>query len=391
MTRIKLDSVSKCYGKNRVLDNISLEIGESEFVAFVGPSGCGKSTLLRVIVGFETATEGEVRIDDVLMDGVRPGDRSLAMVFQNYALYPHMTVAGNMGFGLSNLRVPKAEIQRRVLEVAESLQITELLERTPQELSGGQRQRVAIGRAMIQNPKAFIFDEPLSNLDASLRVQMRIEIAKLHKRYPVPMIYVTHDQVEAMTLADRIVVMNSGRIEQAGRPLDLYHRPANLFVARFLGSPSMNLIECELIRATDTRADVRVEKDTILSVDVDARSLSSDSHITLGIRPEHLKLVEESLSQNVDGIHAQVTFIEKLGNRSLIYLNRTNGDQIVAESSGRDDGRIHIGSWHRLRIDPREAQLFGSDGSAMPKPEFKPEAQSNRGEPPSDVTVPQAS
>ena len=257
MAALTLRRVVKRFGQVEIIHGVDLDIVDGEFVVFVGPSGCGKSTLLRMIAGLEELTEGELRIGDQVVNDVEPAARGVAMVFQTYALYPHMSVEENMGFGLRMAGSPKAEIKERVTRAAEILHLTPLLKRRPKQLSGGQRQRVAIGRAIVREPKVFLFDEPLSNLDAELRVQMRIEISKLHSDLETTMIYVTHDQVEAMTLADKIVVLKLGRIEQVGRPMDLYERPANLFVAGFIGSPKMNFLKIPLPRATEAISSSR--------------------------------------------------------------------------------------------------------------------------------------
>ncbi|MBV8379074.1 MAG: sn-glycerol-3-phosphate ABC transporter ATP-binding protein UgpC, partial [Verrucomicrobia bacterium] len=296
MAGLKLHNIVKRFGQIEVIHGISLQIEDGEFVVFVGPSGCGKSTMLRIIAGLEEATEGEVWIGGRQVNDVDPANRGVAMVFQTYALYPHMSVEENMGFGLRMAKRPKQEIKERVARAAEILQLTAYLKRRPKELSGGQRQRVAIGRAIVREPEVFLFDEPLSNLDAELRVQMRIELSKLHSELQTTMIYVTHDQVEAMTLADTIVVLNEGRIEQIGVPLDLYQRPANLFVAGFIGAPRMNFLK--------VRTEHTTEKTVVVSgPDFPARPLSlketnsvnlvTGAELTLGLRPEHIQVCEQ--------------------------------------------------------------------------------------------------
>ncbi|MEB2845076.1 sn-glycerol-3-phosphate ABC transporter ATP-binding protein UgpC [Rhizobiales bacterium RZME27] len=289
MGSLKLTSIRKAFGTHEVLKGIDLEVADGEFVIFVGPSGCGKSTLLRVIAGLEDATSGSVQIDGDEVASVPPAKRGIAMVFQSYALYPHLTVKDNMGLGLKQAGAPKQEIETRVTEASRMLSLAPYLTRRPAELSGGQRQRVAIGRAIVREPKLFLFDEPLSNLDAALRVQTRLEIARLHRQLKATMIYVTHDQVEAMTLADKIVVLNAGAIEQIGSPMELYNRPANTFVAGFIGSPQMNFIEAE--RLGDTQAK------------------------TIGIRPEHIALSRESGDWEGKVVHA-----EHLGADTILYL-----------------------------------------------------------------------
>src|ERR1700747_1039015 len=295
MAGLKLQNVVKRFGQIEVIHGVSLQIDDGEFVVFVGPSGCGKSTMLRIIAGLEEVTEGEVWIGGENVNGVEPAKRGVAMVFQTYALYPHMSVEENMGFGLRMASRPKQEIRERVKRAAEILRLTPYLKRRPKELSGGQRQRVAIGRAIVREPEVFLFDEPLSNLDAELRVQMRIELSKLHSELQTTMIYVTHDQVEAMTLADRIVVLNEGRIEQIGRPQDLYQRPANLFVAGFMGAPRMNFLK---VRAEDSAANTLVVEGADfpnhpISVErLDVSQIAYGSELTLGLRPEHLEVCD---------------------------------------------------------------------------------------------------
>lgn len=315
MATIKLSHIYKRYGKTEVLHDISLEVHKSELMVFVGPSGCGKSTLLRTIAGFETPTAGDVTIDGRMVNDTPPNLRGIAMVFQNYALYPHMTAAENIGFALQNLRVPKSEVRQRVAAVADMLHIESLLDRRPHEMSGGQRQRVAIGRALVRDPKVFLFDEPLSNLDATLRVQMRVELARLHQRLSSSMVYVTHDQTEAMTLADRMAILNAGRIEQIGPPVEVYQHPNNVFVAGFLGAPPMNLLPGIVQAARDYQAHVRLDTGWTLHIHADANALSSDASVTVGVRPEHLQL-----SRTPGGMAGQVNVVERLGNRTLLYV-----------------------------------------------------------------------
>ncbi|MCJ8324235.1 MAG: ATP-binding cassette domain-containing protein [Rhizobiales bacterium] len=289
MGTLKLKNISKSFGNVEVLRDISLEVADGEFVIFVGPSGCGKSTLLRIIAGLEDATKGEVIIDGQMVNHLGAADRGISMVFQSYALYPHMTVEANMGLGLKQAKTPKAEIKARVTKAANMLELTPLLNRRPAELSGGQRQRVAIGRSIVREPKIFLFDEPLSNLDAALRVNTRIEIANLHNSLNSSMIYVTHDQVEAMTLADKIVVLHDGKIEQIGHPIELYNHPCNMFVAGFIGSPKMNFF--------------------------DADKLDVKNAITVGVRPEHIKIDAKQ-----GDYECEITYVEHLGSDSNLYL-----------------------------------------------------------------------
>lgn len=288
MADIVLNDVVKRYGPTETIHQVNLNIDSGDFVVFVGPSGCGKSTLLRMIAGLEDITEGQIHIDHQVVNHIDPAGRGIAMVFQSYALYPHMTVAENMSFGLRMNGYPKADIEKRVHEAATTLKLGELLDRTPKQLSGGQRQRVAIGRAIVRHPKVFLFDEPLSNLDAELRVEMRLQIAKLHQELKNTMIYVTHDQVEAMTLADKIVVLNQGKIEQVGTPMELYHQPQNLFVAGFIGSPSMNLLPGEIWEINSDQLTIRINETEQLTINCPNSNLTPGQAVTVGIRPEHL-------------------------------------------------------------------------------------------------------
>jgi multiple sugar transport system ATP-binding protein len=306
MGQIELNGVRKSFGAAEVIKGIDLAIEDKEFVIFVGPSGCGKSTLLRLISGLEEATAGTIVINGEDVTGKPPAERGLSMVFQSYALYPHKTVRENMGFGLTVARMPKAEIAERVNRAAEVLKLEALLGRRPKELSGGQRQRVAIGRAIVREPKAFLFDEPLSNLDAALRVEMRLEIAKLHQKLGATMVYVTHDQVEAMTLADKIVVLQSGRIEQIGSPIELYLRPANLFVAQFIGSPKMNVVDC----AADDDG-IRFANGQSMPLPLPAATVSK-----IGVRPEHISLVEPEIAD----VTGTIDVIEQLGSDTYAYV-----------------------------------------------------------------------
>lgn len=311
MANVTIRSVRKSYGPVQVVHGIDLDVEDGEFVVFVGPSGCGKSTLLRMIAGLEDISDGTVSIGGRVVNDVAPSKREVAMVFQTYALYPHMTVYKNMSFGLKQAKTPQHEIDRRVRAAAEILQITEYLERSPRNLSGGQRQRVAIGRAIVRDPQVFLFDEPLSNLDAALRVQTRLEIARLHKRLGATMIYVTHDQVEAMTLADKIVVLRDGRIEQIGAPIDLYERPANTFVAQFIGSPKMNFFSgMDLNVANVSQALPRNSADT-----------------QIGIRPEHLR---ESLP-DAALLNGRIELVEQLGEYALVHLTTESGVEFIAK------------------------------------------------------------
>lgn len=323
MADVVLKNVTKVYeGGTVAVRNAEIEVKDKEFLVLVGPSGCGKSTTLRMIAGLEEITEGELYIDNELVNNVSPKNRNIAMVFQNYALYPHMTVAENMGFGLKLRKYRKDEIKKRVNEAAEILGITELLDRKPKALSGGQRQRVAVGRAIVRHPKVFLFDEPLSNLDAKLRVQMRTEISKLHRKLEVTMIYVTHDQTEAMTMGDRIVIMKDGDIHQIDTPLHLYNHPANKFVAGFIGSPSMNFVDGKIIRAdglyfVDESNTVKIK---VFNKHEDALARYVDKEITVGIRPENIHHPETAKADSMDKVEVTLDVTEPMGNEIFLYF-----------------------------------------------------------------------
>jgi multiple sugar transport system ATP-binding protein len=363
MARIELRNVQKEFQGFSVIKGVDLQINDQEFVVFVGPSGCGKTTLLRMIAGLEEISGGDFMIDNVRANDVPPDKRGLAMVFQSYALYPHMTVADNIGFALKMAKVPKAEIDAKVREAAQMLQLDKLLDRRPKALSGGQRQRVAIGRAIVRNPKGFLLDEPLSNLDAALRVQMRTELVKLNRQLATTMIYVTHDQIEAMTMADRIVVLNAGRIEQVGSPLELYHNPANLFVAGFIGSPKMNMIMGE-VTANDGRAvTVAIPDGRPLTVAADRVDVAPGATVTFGVRPEHMHV---SQSGAIDGI---ADVVEHLGNETLVYVKRPDGSMLIVKED--DLFGIRAGEPVRLSPIPERAALFASDGNALVQRRFQ--------------------
>ena len=327
MAGVGISGLSKSYGAAKVLDDINLSIADKEFVVLVGPSGCGKSTLLRMIAGLDAPTSGDIHIGERNVNRLAPAERKIAMVFQSYALYPHMNVRKNMAFGLRFSGVAKPEIDRRVAEATRMLQLETLLERLPRDLSGGQRQRVAIGRAIVREPDVFLFDEPLSNLDAALRVSTRVEIAKLHRQLSATMIYVTHDQIEAMTLADRIVVMNQGRIEQTGKPLDLYYAPASRFVAGFIGSPAMNFFRGKMAGA----GGMVIEGAAAPSIPLSGRAAAEGASLTIGVRPEHLMLGDGP------GLVARgtVELVEKLGETSYAHVRGQNDAVFVAEIRGR--------------------------------------------------------
>ncbi len=359
MANVQFSGVQKAYGDVRILHGIDLEIRDGEFMVFVGPSGCGKSTLLRTIAGLEDITGGELRIGGRLVNDVPPAERGIAMVFQSYALYPHMNLYDNMAFGLKLAKVPKDEIDRLVMQAAKILHIEHLLERKPKDLSGGQRQRVAIGRAIVRKPDVFLFDEPLSNLDAALRVRMRYEFAKLHEDLKTTMVYVTHDQVEAMTLADRIVVLNAGKIEQVGSPLELYEHPDNLFVAGFIGSPKMNVIEAEVLAATERMALVKLVSGAHIEVSVDASRAQVGDKVSLGVRPEHLRIGGEA-----NTVKATVTFVESLGGATFAYCAFPGvEDALTCEFDGRT--RVNAGDDLNLHIPPDAGYLFDAAGRAF--------------------------
>ncbi|WP_045421993.1 sn-glycerol-3-phosphate import ATP-binding protein UgpC [Vibrio jasicida] len=348
MSTLTLSNIAKCYPNGyQAIQKLNLDICDGEMVVLVGPSGCGKSTLLRMIAGLEEISSGELKIDTTVVNDLEPGERDIAMVFQNYALYPHMTVYNNMAYGLRNRKTPKAEIERLVHEAAKMLELDHLLDRKPGQLSGGQRQRVAMGRAIVREPKVFLFDEPLSNLDAKLRVQMRLEIKKLQRRLGTTSVYVTHDQVEAMTLADKLVVLNKGNVEQVGTPLEIYDNPASLFVATFIGSPSMNILD----------GNVSVDGITIGNALLPASTTNLNlGEVKLGLRPEHLQI-----SQDNPWLQVEVELIESLGADLLLYC-RTEGDdsqKLVVRVEGHTP--IQIGDKLGLDIKPKHVHLFDAN------------------------------
>lgn len=360
MADIALRSVKKRFGDVEVIPNANLEIKDREFVVFVGPSGCGKSTLLRLIAGLEDLTSGEIEIDGQRVDHLSPSKRGLAMVFQSYALYPHMTVYQNMSYALKVARTPKAETDRKVREAAEILQLTDYLDRKPKALSGGQRQRVAIGRSIVRDPKVFLFDEPLSNLDAKLRVQMRLEITKLHKTLNATMIYVTHDQVEAMTMADKIVVLRDGNVEQVGAPLDLYHRPDNIFVAGFIGSPAMNFFDGTVSAINKDSVDVALKDQTDVRFPcADPGTLSVNDEIKFGVRPEHFELN----STNEAAITGRVSAVERLGGETYLYMTTNTGKDVTVHAPGDQD--IDEGAEISVGIPAGQGHLFGPNGDTV--------------------------
>ncbi|QMV02641.1 sn-glycerol-3-phosphate ABC transporter ATP-binding protein UgpC [Devosia sp. D6-9] len=349
MARLSLRGIKKRFKEVEVLHGIDLEIGDKEFVVFVGPSGCGKSTLLRLIAGLDPITEGEFIINDRSMVSVPPSRRGIAMVFQSYALYPHMDVYENMAFGARLMGLDKAEVENRISEASRMLKLDELLKRRPRELSGGQRQRVAIGRALVRKPDVFLFDEPLSNLDAALRADVRLEIARLHSELGATMIYVTHDQVEAMTLADRIVVMNQGRIEQVGSPRELYETPANTFVATFIGSPKMTLVDV-------TRDGNRLAVPNGGTISFDRLPADGGKALVLGVRPDGVTVARGS---HEGGFTAKVIYAEYLGDHAYVYAQLADGKQIVARAHPGED--FSAGEVITVTPDPAAVHLFSAE------------------------------
>jgi len=360
MSYVELKSIVKSYDDTQVIHNVDLTLEKEEFSVFVGPSGCGKSTLLRMIAGLEELNAGSIHIDGKRVDELAPSKRGIAMVFQNYALYPHMSIYQNMSFGLRLAKEGKEEIDRRVREAAEILQITQILDRKPKALSGGQRQRVAIGRAIVREPRVFLFDEPLSNLDAKLRVQMRVELTRLHKRLKSTAIYVTHDQVEAMTMADKIVVLRNGRIEQAGRPMVLYYRPNSKFVAGFIGSPAMNFLEGKITDLSDNWVNVELEGGYHARVackpDASTKILAP---VTLGVRPEALKLELKGGAE----IPGKVFAAERLGIETYLYVHTADGQEITVHAPG--DHPTTNGHELTLSFFANDCHLFSADGKAF--------------------------
>ena len=376
MAEVVLRDVRKSFDNLEVIHGANLAIEEGQFIVFVGPSGCGKSTLLRLIAGLENLSAGEILIGGKRCNDLPPSERGIAMVFQSYALYPHMSVYDNMAFALKLARFGKDEIRKRVMRAADILQIQPLLERKPKALSGGQRQRVAIGRAIVREPQVFLFDEPLSNLDAALRVQMRIEIAKLHRELATTIIYVTHDQVEAMTMATKIVVLNEGNIEQFGVPLELYHYPANQFVAGFIGSPKMNFLPGTLAEIDSGSAVVTLPGGERIRAAVDASGASKGDAVTVGIRPEHFGPVPNGQAGSAEApagndappastrIRAKVSLVEHLGEGTLIYLQLPGVDElIVCRAEGTN--RLRESQEVNLDLPVDSVHLFGAEGQAF--------------------------
>ena len=360
MSSLEVAELTKSFPDGEAIRGVSLSVNPGEFIVMVGPSGCGKSTLLRMIAGLESVTSGSIRIDDEDVTHRPAAKRGVAMVFQSYALYPHMSVRDNLSFGLRNIKMPKAEISRRVTQAGEILQLEELLDRMPHQLSGGQRQRVAIGRAIVRDPKIFLFDEPLSNLDTELRVKMRHELAKLHRKLESTMIYVTHDQVEAMTLADRIVVVNDGRIEQVGTPLELYNWPANIFAAGFIGSPAINLMPARLAAGEAERFVVELSDGTRFTTDARAEGVGVGDSLTVGIRPEHVHLSKDDQSL---ALKITIDAVEELGHSTLVYGLHAEGEEFRVKLDGHHD----LQSLAMLDVYVRRAdiKLFDSNGTAI--------------------------
>ena len=362
MANVRLYGITKQFENNSVIKGVDLDIADGEFVVLVGPSGCGKSTLLRIIAGLEDVSEGTVEIGGRVCNDVEPSRRGIAMVFQSYALYPHMTVAENMGFALRLAKMPREEIGERVARAAEILQISHLLERRPKALSGGQRQRVAIGRAIVRKPQVFLFDEPLSNLDAALRGQTRVELARLHRELKATMIYVTHDQVEAMTLGQKIVVFNGGRIEQAGTPLELYEHPANRFVAGFLGSPRMNFLPGMLAGEEGREVLVRLPGAVAARVAADVGRAPPGAPVTLGVRPEHLRVAR---ADEEHAVPAEVALVEYLGDATIVYAQVAGVEDMVAIKCRPDQACPGRGERIGLAFEPGRGHLFDEEGVAF--------------------------
>jgi multiple sugar transport system ATP-binding protein len=361
MANLSLRRLEKTYGDTQVMSDINLEIADGEFVVFVGPSGCGKSTLLRMIAGLEEISAGDLFIGEQRVNDLPPAKRRIAMVFQSYALYPHMTLYDNMAFGLKLAGTPKAQIETAVREAAKILHIDHLLDRKPRQLSGGQRQRVAIGRAITRRPEVFLFDEPLSNLDAALRVKMRLEFSRLHDELRTTMVYVTHDQVEAMTLADKIVVLSAGHIEQVGSPATLYHEPANRFVAGFIGSPKMNFLDGDVVSTDASGVTIQLKTGGQQRVAVAGEGVRPGDPVTLGVRPEHLHLDEAR-----GAIDARASIVESLGDVAYLYADAPSAQDVLTVRLPPLQ-RIERGTALRLSIEPDHGHLFLADGRALPR------------------------
>ena len=358
MSNISINKINKFFGNVHVIKDVSLNIKSESFTVLVGPSGCGKSTMLRMIAGLEEINSGSISIDDQIVNNLPPKERDIAMVFQSYALYPHMTVFDNMAFGLKLEKRSKEEINERVYEAAKILQIENFLQRKPKQLSGGQRQRVAIGRAITRKPKVFLFDEPLSNLDAALRVQMRVELAKLHDQLNATMIYVTHDQTEAMTLADDIVVLDQGIVSQKGSPMDLYNSPNNIFVGGFIGSPKMNFIDSKILSNNSKNTEVDLMGSAKINISKISKTSSVGDNIKIGVRPEHLT-INQKTEANWEG---KVFVVEKLGSGTFLYVEK-DGEPLVVQTEG--DTNIKVGDKIKVGFNPEKCHLFDKEGKAF--------------------------
>ena len=353
MSTLELSHITKSFGSAKVLQDIDLAIHDKEFVVFVGPSGCGKSTLLRIVAGLEEATSGKIIIDGRDVSREHPVERGISMVFQSYALYPHLTVYENIAFPLRVQKTPEPELKQRVARAAEILQLNEKLDLKPGQLSGGQRQRVAIGRSIVRNPKVFLFDEPLSNLDAALRGDMRVELSQLHRSLNATMIYVTHDQIEAMTMADRIVVLNAGQVEQFGTPMELYHHPATKFVASFIGQPNMNLIPAT-VKGVTNGLTVELSGGAVMTLPVDAGTVRTGDRVEVGIRPENVEIGP--------GLTVTVNVLERLGGVSITY-GTLGGVRFCASLPG--DAAVTEGTDLSLSVNPRDAHVFDAKGKVL--------------------------
>ena len=362
MATVSLKSINKLFDTTQVLYDVSLDIEDKEFVVFVGPSGCGKTTLLRIIAGLEEATSGEIEIDGIEVSKAHPIERGISMVFQSYALYPHLNVYENIAFPLRVAKLHKTEIEKMVQHAAEILQLTDRLQYKPGQLSGGQRQRVAIGRSIVRNPKVFLFDEPLSNLDAALRGEMRVELAKLHKNLDTTMIYVTHDQVEAMTMADRIMVLSEGKLEQFGTPMDLYHRPKTKFVAGFIGHPKMNFLSASCLSINSDGVNVELPAIGKQLLPVEPLKVNQGEELEVGVRPEDLML-----SETGKGLPLKVDVLERLGGSTLVYGSLNKYPNFCAMLQG--DANVSEGELVNLDVKPASFHVFDSNGNAMKRRE----------------------
>ncbi len=363
MAKVELNKVTKRFGAQTAVSEVTLSANDGELLVMVGPSGCGKTTVLRMIAGLEEISDGELLIDGIRANDLPPAERGISMVFQSYALYPHKSVYENMTFGLKLAKVPKQEIEARVRAAAKVLRIDHLLHQSPARLSGGQRQRVAIGRSITRKPKVFLFDEPLSNLDAALRVEMRVEFARLHQELSATMIYVTHDQIEAMTLADRIAVFSAGRIEQIGAPLDLYHHPRNLFVAGFLGSPRMNFLPAKVVSRSDGKSNVELAGGTMVTVAVDGQRLEAGEPLTLGIRPENLQLA----SEGPNTLPVRLRHAERTGDATVLYTSLREGSELLTcRVSGSFSGLPQSSLF--LHAEETAFHVFDQHGLSLSRP-----------------------